>query len=91
MRVCKEDVYSLVASLLECDEEQVKNIKMDEDLMIYGMTSVSCIQLVVKLEEKYDFCFKDEDLLIEKLNTFDKLFTLLDSYQKEIDKCGENS
>jgi acyl carrier protein len=80
MKICKDDVYNMISSLLNVDVEYVKNIKEDEDLMTHGMTSISCIQLIVMLEEKYDFDLKDEDLLIEKLNTFTKLFALLDRY-----------
>ncbi|OBZ15057.1 hypothetical protein A8L34_09670 [Bacillus sp. FJAT-27264] len=70
----------MIASLLNVDVEYVKNINEDEDLMLHGMTSISCIKLVVMLEEKYNFDLKDEDLLIEKYNTFNKLFALLDNY-----------
>ena len=80
MNIDKNDVYAMIASLIDADIDVVKDIKPDEDLMEYGMTSVSCIQLIVKLEEKYEFCFKDEDLLIDKLNTLEKIFTLLAGY-----------
>ena len=80
MKICKDDIYKMISELLEIDVENVKNINEDEDLMIHGMTSISCIQLIVMLEEKYNFDCKDEDLLIEKMNTFTKLFSLLESY-----------
>ncbi|MDR0404896.1 MAG: acyl carrier protein [Oscillospiraceae bacterium] len=80
MKICKNDVYKMISKLLGVDIENVKNIKEDEDLMAHGMTSISCIQLVVMFEEKYNFSLKDEDLLIEKLNTFTKLFALLNNY-----------
>lgn len=80
MKICKDDVYKMISSLLNVDVEHVKNIKEDEDFMKHGMTSIFCIQLVVMLEEKYGFNLKDEDLLIEKFNTFTKLFALLESY-----------
>ncbi|WP_083205173.1 acyl carrier protein [Bacillus sp. FJAT-27264] len=80
MKTSKADIYEMIASLLNVDVEYVKNINEDEDLMLHGMTSISCIKLVVMLEEKYNFDLKDEDLLIEKYNTFNKLFALLDNY-----------
>ncbi|MCL2592687.1 MAG: acyl carrier protein [Defluviitaleaceae bacterium] len=60
--------------------EFVKNIDENEDFAIYGMSSISAIQLVVMLEEEYEFEFNDEDLLIDKFNTYKKLFSLLESY-----------
>ncbi|WP_225999275.1 acyl carrier protein [Paenibacillus sp. BJ-4] len=80
MKISKTDIHEMIASLLNVDVEYVENIKEDEDLMMYGMTSISCIKLVVMLEEKYNFDLKDEDLLIGKYNTFNKLFALLDNY-----------
>jgi acyl carrier protein len=80
MKICKDDVYKIISTLLEIDVENVKKIKEDEDLKDHGMTSILCIKLVVILEEKYGFYLKDEDLLIEKLNTLNKLFSLLEIY-----------
>lgn len=78
MEVFKEDIYKMISELLEINVENVKDIDKDEDLTVYGMTSISFIQLIVMLEEKYNFDCKDEDLLIEKFNTFAKLFSLLE-------------
>lgn len=80
MKICKDDIYKMISGLLEIDAENVESIKEYEDLMTHGMTSILCIQLVVMLEEKYHFDFRDEDLLVEKLNTFSKLFALLEGY-----------
>lgn len=80
MKVFKDDIYEMISKLLEINVEKVKDIDEDEDLMAYGMTSISFIQLIVMLEEKYNFNCKDEDLLIENFNTFAKLFSLLDKY-----------
>lgn len=80
MKICKDDLNKMISGLMNVDVEYVENIKADEDLMMYGMTSISCIKMIVMLEEKYNFDFKDEDLLFEKYNTFNKLFALLESY-----------
>ena len=83
MTICKKDIYEIIAKLLNVDDEMIKNIKEDDDLMLHGMTSISCIQLLVNIEEKYGINFKDEDLLIQKFNTLKKLFTLLETYLGE--------
>lgn len=80
MKFNKDDVYEMLASLLEVDVDLVKNINEDEDFQVHGMNSISAIQLVVMLEGKYDFEFRDEDLLINKFNTYKKLYDLLESY-----------
>ena len=80
MKVVKEDVYQMLSSILGIDIDAIKEINENEDFAIHGMTSISAIQLVVMLEEKYKFEFKDDDLLIDRFNTFNKVFDLLESY-----------
>jgi acyl carrier protein len=80
VKISKDAVYKMLANILNVEVKYVEKIKEDEDLMMHGMTSISCIKLVVMLEEMYHFDFKDEDLVFEKFNTFNKLSALLDSY-----------
>ena len=80
MEICKDDIYEMISGILEIDADLVKDIGEDEDFSNVGMTSISFIQLVVILEEKYNFEFKDDDLLFNEFNTFSKLFRLLDTY-----------
>lgn len=76
----KEIVFDLISDLLGDDIEKVKKIGMDEDLSLYGMTSILYIKLVVMLEEEYGFVIEDSDLLIENLNSYSKIFDLLKKY-----------
>ena len=52
MTICKKDIYEIIAKLLNVDDEMIKNIKEDDDLMLHGMTSISCIQLLVNIKKK---------------------------------------
>lgn len=76
----KEVLYNIVSELLDEDIEKVKKIGMDEDLSLYGMTSILYIKLVVRLEEEYGFVIEDDDLLIENMNSFSKMFEILKKY-----------
>ena len=80
MQICKKDILVFLAELLEIDVERVMDIGENDDLTEIGLSSISYIHLVVWLEEKYDFCLKDDDLLIEKLNTLGKIYVVLDKY-----------
>lgn len=80
MKVCKEDVYQVISDVLNIDTEFIKHMNEAEDLVVFGMDSVSVVQLVVNLEEKYEIEFQDEDMSIERLNTLNKLFSLLERY-----------
>jgi len=80
MKINQNDIYKMISSVLNNSIDIVRGMNENDDFAIYGMTSISAIQLVVMLEEKYNFEFRDEDLLIDKFNTFNKLFSLLESY-----------
>lgn len=80
MKIIEEDIFQILSSILGVEIDLIKNMNHDEDLATHGMTSISAIQLVVMLEETYEFEFKDEDLLMDRFNTLNKLFGLLASY-----------
>lgn len=80
MKIDKNDIYEMLALVLQCDMGSVEQIGEDAEFANLGMTSVTAIQLVVMLEEKYQFEFRDDDLLPEKFNTVKKLCDLLETY-----------
>lgn len=80
MEFYKDDIYQVLADVLETDIDLLKSMKEEDDLALYGLDSVSAVQLIVKLEEKYEIEFQDDDLSIGRLNTLKKLFCLLDKY-----------
>ena len=80
MEFFKDDIYQILADVLVADFELIKHMNEKDDLVIYGLDSVSSIQLIVKLEDKYEIEFQDVDLSIERINTLDKLFCLLQRY-----------
>lgn len=55
-------------------------IDADTDLSEIGLTSISLINVIVELEDRLDFEFNDDDLLLENLNTV-----------RKIEECVENS
>ena len=65
---------------VDLDETEVNEIDGDEDLAQYGLESITSIQLVVMLEEKYNIVFDNDDLLMSKYNTINKLVKLLEKY-----------
>lgn len=68
----KEKIYKEIIDILkEISEDGIDDIKIDEDLKEKGISSLMFIQLLVSLEEKYDFVFEDEMLDPEKLSNID--------------------
>ena len=80
MEYCKAEIYEMISSVLNVDNEIIANMDENDDFSIHGMDSTSAIQLIIKIEGKYDFEFKDEDLFIDKFNTLKKLLDLLTVY-----------
>ena len=80
MEYCKAEIYEMISNVLNVDNEIIANMDENDDFAIHGMDSSSAIQLIIKIEGKYDFEFKDEDLFIDKFNTLKKLLDLLTVY-----------
>ena len=80
MSVCKKDVYQVVSDVLECDIQFIQRMSEEDDWAVYGMDSVSAVQLIIKLEEVYDIEFQDNDMYIGQINILGKIFGLLKKY-----------
>lgn len=50
------------------------------DLATYDVNSLLFIKLIVEIEEKYEFEFDDEYLILEKMNTIDTIYSITQKY-----------
>lgn len=73
----KEKIAAQIASVLRIDIEQVKNISEDENLNRIGIDSINFIEIIISLEDEYNIAFEDEELLLENLNTVNKLYKII--------------
>lgn len=80
MSLCKTDLYQVISEIIGIDIELCQRIQDDENLVDYGLTSVNSIKLTLELEKKYNFVYKDEDLLPSKNNTISKILGILEQY-----------
>lgn len=67
----KEKILDIVNEVLENEEEIIIDDNMD--LSELGMTSINMISIVIQIEEKLGIEFNDEDLILDNLNTVQKL------------------
>lgn len=68
----KEKLYEeIIAILKDISENGIDEIKIDDDFKEKGVSSLMFIQMLVSLEERYDFVFEDEMLDQEKLSNID--------------------
>lgn len=65
-------VKELVSEVLEL-KCSIEEIKEDDMLSIYGLSSFTAIRLIVLIESEYDFEFLDEDLVFENFESVNKL------------------
>ena len=58
-----------------------KQIEEDTDLLEYGLDSMTCVGVVVSLEEEFGITVDEEDLLVENMSTISKIKELVEKYE----------
>lgn len=79
----KQEIRKFIIELLVKEDNKSIKIEDDLDLSTIGLTSVNMINVIVFLEEKFDFEFDDEFLLMDRINTINKIY---ESARLSIDK-----
>lgn len=69
----KEQIVSVIASALNLETELVNGTSGDDNLSRVGVDSVNFIEIIISLEDKFNIVFDDEELLLDNLNTLNKL------------------
>lgn len=77
----EEKLRAIVARVLELSEEDVKNLDRDADLMELGLDSMTCVEVVVNLEDEFGIMVEEEDLLVENMSTITRLKEMVEKYQ----------
>lgn len=72
-----EKIADIVAMVLRIDTENVKQMMGDEPLNSIGMDSLNCMDIVVSIEEEYNVSFNDEELLLDNLNSINKISAIV--------------
>lgn len=60
--------------------ENAENILGDKDLRDDGLDSLNAIELIVELEMEFAIEFDEDDLLVERINTVEKIVELVKKY-----------
>ena len=74
-----DQIADIVAMVFRRSPEQVQQLGGDEPLATIGLDSISCMDIVVQLEELFNVTFEDEELLLDNLNSMNKLHGLVAS------------
>ncbi|HEY0828011.1 MAG TPA: acyl carrier protein [Bacilli bacterium] len=73
-----EKIADIIAIVLKIDRDQMKQIAGNDSLNAIGMDSITCVGIVVEIEEAFNISFDDEELLLDYLNTINKLSKIVE-------------
>lgn len=77
----KEDLYTIIQEILKTNTGVLGKITDTRDLSECGLDSITAIDLIVAVEEKFGIAVEDQDLLFDNLNTVEKLLKLIAKYK----------
>jgi|GEM_PF-1707848 len=69
--------------ILEMDDVEFQQLEANEDLRNYSFTSLNAIELIVEIEDILGVQFDNEDLLVEKLSTIEKIEEIYSKYLRK--------
>ncbi|MEW9700444.1 acyl carrier protein [Paenibacillus sp. SI8] len=72
-----DKIIEIIAMVFRLEVDQVKRLSGDEALSKIGLDSINCMEVVVNLEEEFSITFSDEELLLDNLNTLNKLVQIV--------------
>lgn len=76
----KELIIKIISQSLGLSDKESKNLLDNTDLLEYGLDSLTAIEIVVNLENKFTIIIDDNDLLIENMNSIEKIVGLIERY-----------
>ncbi len=68
-----ERIEKIIVNILRIEPERIREISGDETLNRIGVDSVNFIEIVIGLEDEFNITFEDDELLLQNLNTINKL------------------
>ncbi len=80
MEFRRSEVINILSKALDVDINVLSQIGDDEDIRPYGLDSIKGILAVVMLEGEFDIELVDEDLLLENVNTINKIKKTFEKY-----------
>lgn len=78
----KKEIMEIVRKTIELEDSVTNETLASSDLMVLGMNSIMAIQIIVLLESEFNIEFDDEDLLLENVDSIEKIVNLVKKYLK---------
>ena len=77
----EKKIRDFISEVVELEQGVIDSIDLDTDLVEYGLDSINAIELIVRLEEEFEIEVDDDDLLIDNINTLNKLISIIKNKQ----------
>jgi len=77
-----DDIYPIISDTLDADAATLRSLPFDYPLTNLGLNSLTSVQIIIKLEEKFALSIEESDLNIENISTIEKVLLLLGKYMK---------
>lgn len=77
----EEKLREILAEALGLSMEDAQNLDRDTDLTQLGLDSMTCVEVVVNLEDAFGIAVEEADLLVENMSTVGRLKELVEKYQ----------
>lgn len=74
-----EKLKEIIMTVLELSEDV--ELTEDTDLTTLGLDSMTCVEVVVNLEEEFGITVEEEDLLVENMASIHCIKDLIQKYQ----------
>lgn len=78
-----EIIKNIIIEILKLDEEQAMGLREDTNLIELGLDSLSSVEIVVNLEDKFNIMIDDDELLVENMASIDLLTDLVNKYKED--------
>ncbi|QWU13148.1 Phosphopantetheine attachment site [Paenibacillus sophorae] len=70
-------IIEVVSQVLKNDDWELVQLQEHTDLRNYNLSSITAVELIVAVEERFGIFVPEDDLSIENVNTIDKLKRLI--------------
>lgn len=75
-----QELHSIIGDVLRLESSIVSEIDEETDLRNYNLSSISAVELLVMLEDRFDMVVPEDELLVDNLNTIYKIKQLVLKY-----------
>ncbi|MDE6947743.1 MAG: acyl carrier protein [Anaeroplasmataceae bacterium] len=75
-----EKIKKIVSENTFVEVDELNKLSGDDLLTQIGLDSINVVYIIGALEDEFGFAFADEDLLLIKFETFNKIEKLVKSY-----------